>query len=487
MNIDELVRIHDRSQFEIKLGYLINPDAKKTEYDISLYLFIPKNLGIDENTYPKDKFYGNMYSYLRLITPKDNLRNITNRVINITEILKKKNSNIDIIFNHINYEVKISACAFRSYLRDYTKAFKKGGGADKSIDSFVEDVAYFRAAVKEMASYAEVIDNKKLSELLLFTDEYTSFVVSIYLVRIFDILSKNMDKACEKVSTILTKEVEYRRLKGMSYVTKDELNNEFLLYKYSVYKKYFYNILFLKLKKKSGSTELRHFAYAIAAGISMIFATGAAFVAQYKYGNFTTSFFIALVISYMFKDRIKDFFRSVFDRTFISKRVYDFKNKIYNIERLKLFGFYKERVVFVKDGELPNEVINKRLQNTSSSLSTWFLGENVLKYERKVKLNNNIIKSAFKDRIEGLNDIMRFDIEDFTRKMDDPKSNLYFVEGCNVKKVDASKVYHINLVGEFKTFDRHFLFKVRIVMTKKGIKRIEIPLSEDNVIVKKSD
>jgi len=487
MNIDELVRIHDRSQFEIKLGYLINPDTKKTEYDISLYLFIPKNLGINETTYSKEKFYENMYSYLRLITPKDKLKNITNRVMNVIEILKNKSSNIDITFNHINYEIKIAVCAFRSYLRDYTKAFKKNGGADTSIDSFVEDVNHFRAVVKEMANYAFATDNKKLSELLLFADEYTSFVVSIYLVRIFDILSQKKDNDCEKVSSILTKEVEYRRSKGMSYVTKDELNNEFLLYKYSVYKKYFYNILFLKLKKRSGSTELRHFAYAIAAGISMIFATGAAFVAQYKYGNFTTSFFIALVISYMFKDRIKDFFRSVFDRTFISRRVYDFKNKIYNIERLKLFGFYKERVVFVKDGNLPRQIINKRLQNTSSSLSTWFLGENVLKYERKVKLNNHIIKSAFKDRIEGLNDIIRFDVEDFTRKMDDPKSNLYFVEGCNVKKVDAPKVYHINLVGEFKTFDRHFLFKVRIVMTKKGIKRIEIPISEDNVIVKKSD
>lgn len=486
MDIEELVRIHDRSQFEIKLGYLINPDAKKTEYDISLYLFIPKNLGINEDTYPKEKFYSNMYSYLRLITPKDKLINITNRVVDVIEILKNKSLNIDTIFNHINYEVKIAVCAFRSYLRDYTKVLKKDNGADTSIDNFLKDIEHFRAVVKQMASYANATDNNRLRDLLLFTDEYTSFVLSIYLVRIFEILKNNVS-VFEKISSILMNENEYRRLKGMSYVTKDELNNEYLLYKYSVYKKYFYSILFLSLKKRSESTKFRHFAYAIAAGISMIFATGAAFLAQYKYGNFTTSFFIALVISYMFKDRIKEFFRSVFDRTFISRRVYDFKNKIYNIERLKLFGFYKERVVFLKDGDLPKEIINKRLQNKSSSLSSWFLGENVLKYERRVKLKNNTIKSAFKDRIEGFNDIIRFDIEDFTRKMDDPKSSLYFVEGCNLKKINASRVYYINLVGQFKTIDKDFLFKVRIVMTKKGIKRIELPISEDNIIVKKSN
>ena len=37
----------------------------------------------------------------------------------------------------------------------------------------------------------------------------------------------------------------------------------------------------------------------------MIFATGIAFAFQQKYGNFTIPLFVALVISYMLKDRIK--------------------------------------------------------------------------------------------------------------------------------------------------------------------------------------
>jgi len=39
MEIADLVKIHDKSQFEIKLGYLINPDIKQTEYKIEMYFF----------------------------------------------------------------------------------------------------------------------------------------------------------------------------------------------------------------------------------------------------------------------------------------------------------------------------------------------------------------------------------------------------------------------------------------------------------------
>ncbi|TYC04692.1 MAG: hypothetical protein FXF54_00510, partial [Kosmotoga sp.] len=70
MNIEELIRIHDRNQFEIKLGYLINHKKKKTEYDINLYFFLPNNLGINKYNYSNSQFFEDLYGYVRLITPK---------------------------------------------------------------------------------------------------------------------------------------------------------------------------------------------------------------------------------------------------------------------------------------------------------------------------------------------------------------------------------------------------------------------------------
>ncbi|MGA1846716.1 hypothetical protein [Deferribacter abyssi] len=477
MNINELVRIHDKNQFEIKLGYLINNKKKNTEYSINIYFFIPKNLGINKYTYSNHHFFEDFYSYVRLITPKDSLKSLISRLNKLHEFLKKYNFEIDKHLNHINYELKMTICSYRAYLRDFSKKIlNKAKCEKKSITELIEDITTFREIIRKISLFYHNTKNEKLIDLFKFTDEYSSLLTDVYLFRILKpLLSENKVELTTKIKDFLKREIKYRAENGMSVVTSCDANNEELIYKYSVYKKYFYNILFLSQKKKEDATELRHFAYAIAAGIAMIFATSIAFITQKKYGNLTMSFFVALVISYMFKDRIKDFFRQMFDNKFIFKKVYDFRNKIYDLERFRLFGFYKERVRFISEKDVPKKILATRLKKTDSNITTWYLGENILKYEKKIKLYNDKIINSFKDKIEGLNDIVRFNINKFTKKMDDPTLILYTFSNNSLKKVKASKVYHINLVIEFQSEDKQYFYKVRLILTKDGIKRIEIP------------
>lgn len=308
-------------------------------------------------------------------------------------------------------------------------------------------------------------------------------LTEIYLFRIYDSLSDNEEIKDTQILKVIKNEIEYRKIRGMSYASEDKLKNEELIYKYSVFKKYFYNILFLFQKRREDAVEFRHFLYAIAAGIAMIFATTVAFFSQKKYGNFTLSFFVALVISYMFKDRIKDFSRQIFDNKVFFRKVFDFKNKIYDPERYNLFGFYKERMRFISNKQIPEKILQTRLQKTESSLSTWYTGEDIMKYEKKIKLNNKKIIESFNDKIEGLNDIIRFNINQFTKKMDDPSVILYTLDN-KVEKITASKVYHVNLVAEFKSKEEYYVYKVRLILTKNGIERIEIP--EYNIVLTNS-
>ena len=62
--------------------------------------------------------------------------------------------------------------------------------------------------------------------------------------------------------------------------------------------------------------------YSVAAGIAMVFATMVAFIGQSRYGGLSLPFFIALVISYMFKDRIKELLRLYLSVT-LRKWLYD--------------------------------------------------------------------------------------------------------------------------------------------------------------------
>ncbi len=77
---------------------------------------------------------------------------------------------------------------------------------------------------------------------------------------------------------------------------------------------------------------------------------------------------------------------------------------------------------------------------------------------------------------------MRFNISNFTKKMDDPNVELYSLDE-ELNGIIGEKVYHVNAVIEFKTEDERFLHKIRIILTKKGIKRIEVP--EFDLVIKK--
>jgi uncharacterized protein YbcC (UPF0753/DUF2309 family) len=183
----------------------------------------------------------------------------------------------------------------------------------------------------------------------------------------------------------------------------------------------------------------------------------------------------------MFKDRIKDIFKQYFDMKLVFK-TFDFKNKIYDSDKKRLFGCFKERMRMVKKSHLSKKVIETRLKGSSNHLSTWYLGEEILKYERFIKLKNQNIKDYFKDKIDGINDIMRFNISNFTKKMDDPKVELYSLDE-DIDGIFGEKVYHVNAVIEFISEDNNFLHKIRIILTKQGIKRIEVP--EFDLIIKK--
>ncbi|TYB33429.1 MAG: hypothetical protein FXF49_06390, partial [Flexistipes sinusarabici] len=446
----------------------------KTEYDINLYFFLPNNLGINKYNYSNSQFFEDLYGYVRLITPKSSLQNLTERIENIINFMNLKKQNIDTHFGYINYELKITICSYRAYLRDFAKKIKKNHYGDEDISDLIKEIHVFRKKIKELPTFTENTDSQSLKDLLMFTDEYSSLLTVMYMFRIYDFLSKSEAKINAQILNMINNEIEYRKRRGMSYASEDDSKNEELIYKYSVFKKYFYNILFLFQKRREDAVEFRHFLYAIAAGIAMIFATTVAFLSQKKYGNFTLSFFVALVISYMFKDRIKDLFRQIFENKLFFRKVFDFRNKIYDPERYNLFGFYKERVRFISKKQIPEKILQTRLQKADSSLSTWYTGEDIMKYEKKIKLNNRKIIKSFNDKIEGLNDIIRFNVNHFTRKMDDPSVFLHTLEN-GMKKLTASKVYHVNLVIEFKSEEEYSSYKVRLILTKDGIKRIEIP------------
>ncbi len=480
--IDDFVNIVSPNQFEIKLGYLADKNIKKVNYYTNIYFFIPQNLNINRYTYKKEDFYNDYVSYIRLITPRYDITDLLEKLRKIDKIFRTSMENEEDIKKAIQ-EMKVIVCSYMTFVKNFLKIIENSNKIDYNHTKlFLDRLDNFLQTKNDMM---DIEVDKKYNEIVFAIKalvEYTSMATQYYLFRLNEYLNLfecNYFELNNRIIEIINQELLFCKKNNIPIISSDDRENENVIYRYNVYKKYFYNVLYLHQDRKKDGQGIKEFYYAIAAGISMVFATLVVFFTQQKYGNFTLSFFTALVISYMFKDRIKEAYRHYFDKK-ISLKIYDFKDKIYNPRKDKLFALIKEKVQFLYKENISKEAIKKRLKSTSGKLSSWYLGEDVLRYEKVVTLYNENLQKSYNNEITGIQNIMRFDISKFLNKMDLPKVPLYRIDNKNLY---GDKVYHLNIILEFKTKKSDISKKIRIVLTKKGIKRIEIP--EDNMTIHK--
>ena len=471
----DFIKITSPNQFEIRAGYLANDKKeKKIEYNINIYMFIPKNLGINNSTYTQDDFYSDHISYIRLITPRYDLGLISKKVEGILSSIKKNLENEEEL-DELSHELKMLVCSYITYLRRFVEHVKESSEIKpKRIRVLLERIKRFDELKKEILSLKSHTSDDELIFLFESAGEYLSLTTQHYLFKLNIYLSNFEDEYIELINDIvyqINQELKFCKKNGFPIISNDEYENEKVIFRYSVFKKYFYSVLYLFQKRKEDGKSIKEFYYAIAAGISMVFTTIVVFVTQKEYGNFTLSFFAALVISYMFKDRLKEAYRHYFDKK-LQLKTFDYKEKIYDNQKKSIFAFIKERMRFIKKSDLNKDVVKTRLSGTPNRLSTWYLGEEIFKYEKHITLYNKNLQEYYNNTINGIHNIMRFDISKFLKKMDTPKVPLYRV---NHNKLFGDKVYHVNIVIEFISKEEKKLHKARLILTKKGIKRIEIP------------
>ena len=218
----------------------------------------------------------------------------------------------------------------------------------------------------------------------------------------------------------------------------------------------------------------------MAAGIAMVFATGAAFFAHVKYENWTTTFFLILVISYMFKDRIKaltqDYLKTKGQRFF-----YDFRTTIHGQTTGRALGIQRESFTFVPSSELPADIRQARNHNQLEALNNDYCGEHAMLYKRLSSLYPSRLAAAFtRSKVDGIRQILHFDLTRFARKMENSKSHVFVPHNGSYQKETSRRVYHLHLLIKFQSgtggppLYQHF----RIVMSRGGILRME-ELTED--------
>ena len=483
--MEATVSIHDRYQIEFKLGYSLPFETPKTSYDLDLYVFTPRSLGINPETYTKQQFYIDMQSYLRIKTPSVSLSQFENGkdspIVRLRSVIETT-ANIHSQKPPKEYEnqIKLFCCIFKSAIRDFVSYIKETAHEDdreRLLVQFVESVRLVSTryrALQPLIQTPGVV--QRTFELFLFGDEYLSLLIEEHTFNLIEVLSASVASLSadskSRLLALVDDEVQYRRRRGYASLPKEQDANETLIFRKSVLKKYMASILFLNTAVHKEGFFLEQTLFGLAAAVSMFFATSVAFISQSVYGTLSLPVFLALVISYIFKDRIKDLLRFYLSRK-MTRALFDHKTRIHDDAR-NVVGYCKESFEFIGDRKLPKEVRDLRNRSHITEIENGWVGEQTLLYRKRMRLYPAFVRRIFSNiEISGVNDIIRFNIQEFLRKMDDPKKDLFVMDEVGFHRINGSRVYHLNII--IKTVhDRLCSYvRYRVVLNRKGIKRIE--------------
>jgi hypothetical protein len=230
-------------------------------------------------------------------------------------------------------------------------------------------------------------------------------------------------------------------------------------------------VLYLRAPKKRDGVLLEQLYLSIAAGLAMLFATVVSFAFQKKFGSLTLPLFIALIVSYMLKDRIKELMRY-----YLAHRVGGkfFDNKARIIHKDTEFGWLKEGFDFVQPEKVPRDVAGLRNRSHMTDIETSTNTERVLMYRKSVHLDSAKLLENAEYSFSGINDIFRLNVTNFIKKADNPVvlMNTMDEEGA-LKTVPCDREYYINLVFRYSYDGTVELKRFRIALSRDGIRAIE--------------
>lgn len=482
--IDVQAKIHDQYSLELKVGYTARQELPKSDFVMNTWIFIPDSLDINRRTYPKESFYRDMRSNMRLITPAFQLEELSktdNQPFRLlkTACQKALSTTGEKELNDFESQSKMYSSIYKSTIRNAYSSICQETVSHMCLQQcrlLIDDTKRILNQFRSLLSVLNGNKNSAIKEIYQCADEFISNVTEQQLFLLSEHLKTRKPDVFEMVRKelfqLLDAELRYKKTKSYQFTKSDnEESNRMFVHNAGLLKKYAESNLYLRAKKRHNAFFIEQVAFMLAAGISMTFATVIAFSFQQTFGNFTLPLFIALVVSYMFKDRIKELVRYYFANKMGSK-FFDYKITM-SIHDHSL-GWCKEGFDYITANKLPPYVKEKR-DRTSLLETRRGIDEQIMVYRKKMHLNRRGINRINQYPLMGVNDIIRINLFEYMKKMDNPKVPVFVNRGDEeYELVKANKIYYINYIIQCRyqgvTTD---YYRYRVTVDRKGIQQID--------------
>jgi len=488
--IKESVKKLGDYSLEIKFKYRPEPNTgmfRFRKYNVDIYFFLPMSLGINRKNYTKMDFYREINSYIKIDPPKILLADLLKGEDEVSNMLKDAFRNYDPkdekSFENLDTLLKIYVNILKKAVKRELRGINKVGDeaelnrlAQRFINNFTRGLGQFRK-IEENFCNAN-FRNSEGKRIFKYADEYVSTLYSKYLYHVWQIIEKLEMPESIKTKKLITEgiynEREYKKTQDYPIAEPFDFSpkNERFLYRWEMIKNFINNKLILSTRFDKESKWMIQFYYSLAAGVAMIFATSVAFYYNQKFGNFTMRFFVVLVVSYMFKDRIKDWIKDLINYL-LKKETYDHTINIYD-DSLKKLGIVSQGFDFVPQRHLHKEIMEVRNSQHLTDIEDNSV-ERVMHYRSSIKLNLTKLRKAYKGiQIRGLNNVTYFNTSPLLMRMEDPATEILLMD--DEKKFatyKSEKVYHINMVINSQYDNEKHYKRYRIILNRNGIKQVK--------------
>jgi hypothetical protein len=488
----EVIRLHDEYQIEAKLDYELHRTRRKERYAVEYFFFLPENLDVNEQTYTKKQFYRDMLLYIRFKAPELSLAELEDPSVERSP-LRRLRAKLDVYkldpvpanAAALEYELKILACVLKDALADKRKAFERAWGshpaeAGKVVTDTLDGA---RAVAGRFRDMGPLFEDPSLPPSLRsaygFVDEYVSLLIEGDAHRILQALQdapSAVPGAPEQLASLIREELEHRRARRYPSIPEDGKNNEVFIFRLGVLKKFVSDALHLSVRTEKEGRGIEQVGLALGAGFAMLFFSAVAFYTQRTYGALSFYFMAAVVVGYMFKDRIKALAQNYVLR-FRSDRIMDLSTDLYDPASREKIGACRELVHFVPESRVDPVVVRLRNRDHITEIENMWRAEKVLHYVKEIGLSPRRLDRH--SRKSALTDIARFNLRNVLLKMDEPEKEILVLDGGRSKTVVGTRVYHLNLVIKFTDQFRIRYDRVRLVLDRNGIKRVE-PVSGES-------
>ncbi len=484
--IDLTTKIHDKFTIEFKVGFNTDDTLKPMKSDdfvMNTWIFVPNSLDINAAKYSKEDFYRDLKSDVRLITPTYALHDLANDAQLLPnrsladdshDLLIAPDDILDFVHS-VKMYCAIAKSAFRDAYRNVT-AIDTAEARTREVGLYLEDVS--KVLLRLRGIYNELKDKnitERTKEVFAYADEFLSNIMAEYTYRLRDHFRLHLPDEYAlmeaRFKAVLLGERAYRQSQGYLTVEADDpMGNDDFVFRASLLKKFAESDLYLSSNKRKNTFVVEQIVYSAAAGVAMIFATMSSFFFQQKYGNFTLPFLIALVISYMFKDRLKDWLRMVFAKH-VSQNVFDTRTD-FSIKGRHI-GWSKDSFDFIDSDKVLPEVMQLR-NRIPLFAEVSGKDEKVMLFRKKVQLWRGELGKASPFPLKGINDIMRYNITELVRKMDNPELPLAGTwDDKGYAPIVGRKIYRITFVFQFVFEGQTEYKRVVVKCDRNGIVAVE--------------